>query len=318
MQSFGYDAVGNLSSDSQGNKTYGYDVFNRLASVNANGALVGDYRSNALNQRASKSASSGVTHYVYGPGGKLLHEQSATPTSYVWLSGQLLGIVRGGTFHASHNDHLGRPEVLTNASGQIVWRANNAAFDRAIATDTVGGMNVGFPGQYFDAESGLFYNWNRYYDASIGRYVQSDPIGLAGGINTYAYAAGNPVSRVDPRGLASLVFQVGGSYVPGVGGEGNLGAYIGIYQGRLDLGFYAQGGISLGYQSPGLSAQGGIVKGDVNTIRGVTNNLNVAAPLACGTAMTDGKGDLLGVTFGVGSKLGGSLTYSDTGGMEPQ
>ncbi|MEG2280245.1 MAG: hypothetical protein RSB86_19100 [Comamonas sp.] len=114
-------------------------------------------------------------------------------------------------------------------------------------------------------------------------------------------------------GLISLVFQVGGSYVPGLGGEGNVGAFASIYNGRLDLGFYGQGGLSLGYQVPGVSAQVGLVKGDVNAIRGITKNLNVAAPLVCGTAVTDDNNNLLGMTLGAGSKLGGALTYSDTG-----
>jgi RHS repeat-associated protein len=93
----------------------------------------------------------------------------------------------------------------------VVWQWQSDAFGNGLPNEDVDGdgvsvqVNLRFPGQYYDAESGLHYNYHRYYDPSIGRYITSDPIGLEGGLNTYAYVGGNPVNWVDPYGLEAVL-----------------------------------------------------------------------------------------------------------------
>ncbi|WP_300500641.1 RHS repeat-associated core domain-containing protein [Marinobacter sp.] len=68
--------------------------------------------------------------------------------------------------------------ALTDAAGQIAWEASYSPFGEALVTSQDPRFNLRFPGQYFDAETGLHYNWHRYYDPGTGRYITSDPIGI--------------------------------------------------------------------------------------------------------------------------------------------
>ncbi|HQU17385.1 MAG TPA: RHS repeat-associated core domain-containing protein [Gammaproteobacteria bacterium] len=124
-----------------------------------------------------------------------------------------------------HTDGIGTVRLATDARGAVVWRWGGGAFgsspptggklpdrprdaedmDHAVARPTVT-INLRFPGQYYDRETGFFYNWARYYNPETGRYISSDPIGLLGGDNTYAYVGGNPLRSGDPMGLLNLCF----------------------------------------------------------------------------------------------------------------
>ncbi len=105
-----------------------------------------------------------------------------------------------------HSDHLNTPRLATNPQGQVIWRWEGTAFGDTYPNEDVDGdgklttVNLRFAGQYYDAESGLHYNWNRYYDPKIGRYITSDPIGLRGGLNTYLYVDSNPNINFDKTG----------------------------------------------------------------------------------------------------------------------
>jgi RHS repeat-associated protein len=187
-----------------------------MSLVQRNGQTVGTYSFNGLGQRVHKVATfpqNLTTDYDYDESGHLIGERTSGSTlDYVWLDGIPVAVVsknlNGPSYAANINyiqgDALGTPRLVTNASGTEVWRRFHSgdAFGEQTPTSSTGFvLNLRFPGQYYDAEDGLSYNYFRDYDSTTGRYAQSDPIGLKGGTSTYAYVGDNPLSYTDPFGL---------------------------------------------------------------------------------------------------------------------
>jgi len=199
------DAAGNTVDD--GTSTYSYNNAGELQSVSQGSTTLGGYVYNSQRQRTRKTAASGTTVYHYDVLGNLILETDATGVSqvaYVWVDGQPAAqIVKSGstdTLSYLLADQEGTPRLATSATKAVVWRYEGRAFGDTTPTGSVT-VNLGFPGQYFDAETGLYYNMARYYDPRIGRYISSDPIGLAGGLNTYVAVRNNPLRYIDPSGL---------------------------------------------------------------------------------------------------------------------
>jgi RHS repeat-associated protein len=112
------------------------------------------------------------------------------------------------TIYFVHSDHLGAPQRLSDESGSVVWAVEYEPFGQISSLIATVSNNLRFPGQYFDEETGLHYNYFRDYIPVIGRYLQSDPIGLRGGHNTYAYVRGNPIRFSDRLGLEDVIDAV--------------------------------------------------------------------------------------------------------------
>ena len=146
-----------------------------------------------------------VVHYLFDVSGKPLAEHDGTTGAvlreYIWICDLMVGWSDGTGLSFVHGGHLGQPLAMTDAAGAVVWRAEFGPFGELLPSVTTQENELRFPGQWADGESKLLQNWHRDYDASLGRYIQADPIGLAAGQSLYGYVGGDPVNFVDPMGL---------------------------------------------------------------------------------------------------------------------
>ena len=199
-----------MTADAQG-RHLAYDNAGRLIQATSAFSVLGEYSYDARNRRASKFSANGSTWYHYDAQGHLIEETHADGTlvrDYIWTDSTPIALITKDpttgteTVTYLHTDYDNTPRMATNQSGSILWRWEGV-FGSTLPNPAGVDVTLRYPGQTYDSETGLSYNWNRYYDPSTGRYVSSDPVGLQGGINTYTYALNSPTNFIDPLGLCA-------------------------------------------------------------------------------------------------------------------
>ncbi len=151
-------------------------------------------------------------------GQRLETRRGAATQTLVWLEDLPVGVIDGGVVHAIESDHLGTPRLaarLDTGATTWTWDFTGSSFGDHAPTETGLVLDLRYPGQHDDRHTGWHYNYFRDYEPGTGRYVQSDPIGLGGGVSTYGYALQNPGRFVDPTGEAAALAAL--CFIPGIG-----------------------------------------------------------------------------------------------------
>jgi RHS repeat-associated protein len=229
-RAFTNDNAGNVTKDIRGSTTYDYvyNNRNRLSQVKVGGVIRGNYLYDGMERLARRevlnTTPSGVSHFHYDNDNNVLAETTSTGAvirEYIWLpnagiggGGKPVAVVDKTTATQKlfwvTTDHLDRPVMMTDSAKAVVWRANYKPFGEVISITGSATLDMRFPGQWFQLESGLHYNWHRQYDASTGRYTQPDPLGFVDGPSVYGYALQNPLTNVDPTGQFVPAIVLGG------------------------------------------------------------------------------------------------------------
>jgi|GEM_PF-420901 len=211
---FSYTNQGEMNQTYSGPASYDYAGRRREEGQNPNYPQYTfehfDY--NHKHERTFRGGSNIDRQYAYDESSHLIGEYDASGNvivEYVWMGDRpVAAVYPGNRIVYITTDYLGKPRQGMDAqTGQQVWYWNPDAFGVQQPTDVTltNGVviNLRFPGQYFDVQSGLYYNLNRFYSPELGRYMEPDPTGLKAGLNPYAYAGNNPVMNTDPTGLLS-------------------------------------------------------------------------------------------------------------------
>ncbi len=217
VRSFTYDANGNIATDTiLGTTTeYLYGHADRMYAVERGGLRLGEYYYNAFGQLVlritTNTMPSGWIVYFYDQAGHPIAEYDGATADllreYVWLGDTPIAVIEPGspaTTYYIHTDHIGRPMAMTDPGGNFVNETDFVVFGNTWSVAGAVGVDLRFPGQMAQYESGLFYNWNRQYDPTIARYTQPDPLGLVDGPSRYAYVGSDPMQETDPEGLLRM------------------------------------------------------------------------------------------------------------------
>jgi RHS repeat-associated protein len=222
-----YDAVGNTTRIGPAQaRQFVYDNSGRMTQVKTGGVVTRQYEYNAKGEQTRAWLDNENTYFVYDEAGHLLGEYASdgSPKQQIlWFGdlpvGVLAGSGAGQQLHYIEPDHLGTPRVVIDGVRNVpiwTWALTGEAFGATPPNQdpdgdgTVFNFDLRYPGQRYDGATGLNYNYFRDYDPATGRYAESDPIGLSGGISTFSYVDASPHFAGDPFGLAP---QVTGSWI---------------------------------------------------------------------------------------------------------